>query len=95
MRYRFAFVAVVLLSAFKGFGQDSSPDSALTSINGIIHTLYDAISGPVGHDRDWNVFRSLFAENARMYISVPDKDQGGTVLKSITPEEYADRNKTR
>ena len=95
MRYRFAFVAVVLLSAFKGFGQDPSSDSAFTSITGIVHTLYDAISGPVGHDRDWNVFRSLFAENARMYISVPDKDQGGTVLKSITPEEYADRNKTR
>jgi len=29
-----------------------------------------------------------------MFISVPDKDNG-VVLRSITPEEYADRNKTR
>ena len=95
MKHRFAFVAVVLLSAFKGFAQDPAADSTVGSISGIVHTLYDVISGPVGHDRDWNLFRSLFAENAHMYISVPDKEQGGTALRSITPEQYADRNKTR
>jgi len=96
MRYRFAFVAFVLFFAGKSFGQDSNADtSQLNSVNGIIHALYDAISGPAGQERDWNTFRSLFAENARMYISVPDKANGGTVLKSITPDEYAERNKTR
>src|SRR5580765_7204525 len=95
MRYRFAFVAFALFFAGKSFGQDPNADSSrLNSVDGIIHTLYDAISGPAGQERDWNVFRSLFAENARMYISVPDKDNG-VVLKSIAPEEYAERNKTR
>ena len=63
------------------------------TVDGIVNALYDVISGPVGQDRDWDSFRNLFAENARMYTSVPGET--GTVLKSITPEEYASRNKTR
>ena len=95
MRYRFAFVAFILFFSGKSFGQDSNADTShVCSVDGIVHALYDAISGPAGHERDWNLFRSLFAENARMFISVPDKDNG-VVLRSITPEEYADRNKTR
>ena len=85
-----------MLSAGKGFSQSWNADSTedLTTVDGIMHSLYDVISGPVGQDRDWNAFRNLFAEDARMYIAVPDKDSG-SVLKSITPEEYAERNKTR
>ncbi len=85
-----------MLSAGNGFSQSWNADSTddLTTVDGIIHSLYDVISGPVGQDRDWNAFRNLFAEDARMYIAVPDKDSG-SVLKSITPEEYAERNKTR
>jgi len=95
MIYRFTFVAFALFFTSKSFAQDSSSDSSLKSVDGVIHALYDAISGPAGHERDWNSFRALFAENARMYISVPDKDNGGVALKTITPEQYAERNKTR
>jgi hypothetical protein len=96
MKCRFIFLFVAILFTGKAFSQNRDADSAedLGTVSGIIHTLYDVISGPVGEDRDWNLFRSLFAEDARMYIAVPDKDSG-SVLKSITPEEYAERNKTR
>lgn len=90
--------ALLLLTSFVNItnaqSRNVSGDEDLSTVNGIIHTLYDVISGPVGEPRNWNLFRSLFAENARMYIAVPDKDSSA-VLKSITPEEYAERNKTR
>jgi hypothetical protein len=96
MKYRFVFLCAILLFTGKTFSQSWNADSTedLSTVNGIIHTLYDVISGPAGQDRDWNAFRNLFAEDARMYIAVPDKDSG-SILKSITPEEYAERNKTR
>ena len=64
------------------------------SVNAIIKTLYDVISGPVGKDRDWETFRSLFANDARMYVAYPNKDSG-TVLRTLTPDDYAAHNKTR
>lgn len=96
MKYRLLLLLAVAFLAVKSFSQNNKKDSAddLTTVNGIIYTLYDVISGPVGAERNWNLFRSLFAENARMYIAVPDKNKG-SILKSITPEEYAERNKTR
>ena len=96
MKYRLVFLFVLLSSAGNIFSQKAASDNAedLTTVDGIIHTLYDVISGPAGEERNWNLFRSLFAENARMYIAVPDKDSGN-FLRSITPEEYAERNKTR
>jgi len=76
----------------QSWNKNSSED--LSTVDGLIHSLYDAISGPAGQNRNWNVFRNLFAENARMYIAVKDKDSNYS-LKIITPEEYAERNKTR
>jgi hypothetical protein len=96
MNYKLVFLFASILFTSICFSQNANDDSTedLGTVDGIIHSLYDVISGPVGQDRDWNQFRNLFAEDARMYIAVPDKDSG-SVLKTITPEEYAQRNQTR
>ena len=96
MKYRlFVFLfSISLVNIANAQSRNAGENEDLSTVNGIIHTLYDVISGPVGENRNWNLFRSLFAENARMYIAVPGKDSS-TVLKCITPEEYAERNKTR
>jgi hypothetical protein len=56
----------------------------------IVTALYDVISGPVGQARDWNRFRSLFAEGARMTPAGarPDGTMGYRVM---TPEDYIAR----
>jgi hypothetical protein len=102
MKYRLAFFIVLFSLSVTAFSQDSSnnynnDDTAyqLNTVDGIIHALYDVISGPAGQERDWAAFRDLFAEDARMYIAVPSEKDSGSVLKSITPEEYAERDKTR
>ncbi|HVX28578.1 MAG TPA: hypothetical protein VHB70_19670 [Parafilimonas sp.] len=101
MKYKLAIFIVLFSLSLTAFSQDNGnnnndDDTAyqLSTVDGIIHALYDVISGPVGQERDWAAFRNLFAENAHMYIAVPDKDSG-SILKSITPEEYSDRNQTR
>ncbi len=96
MKYRLVLLFVIFMFAGKSFSQNNNIDTAghLSTVDGIIHSLYDAISGPVGEERNWNAFKNLFAENARMYSAVPAKDSS-SALRCITPQEYADRNKTR
>jgi len=96
MNYKLVFLFAATLFTSVSFSQNTNDDSTedLGTVDGIVHSLYDVISGPAGQERDWNQFRNLFAEDARMYIAVPDKDSG-SVLKTITPEEYAQRNQTR
>ena len=48
-------------------------------------SLYQVISGPAGQVRDWSMFRSLFAENARLGVSVR-----GQVF-TFTPDEYVNQ----
>ncbi|MEP6466876.1 MAG: hypothetical protein ABJB05_11260 [Parafilimonas sp.] len=95
MKYRF-FVFAAMFFANTAFCQSWNTDSTenVNTVDGIIHALYNVISGPAGQERNWNDFKNLFAENARMYIAVPN-DDSGSVLKSITPEEYVQRNQTR
>lgn len=50
---------------------DTSPRPEATpadvaSVDAILASLYDVISGPAGAKRDWNRFRSLMALNARL-----------------------------
>lgn len=86
-------LAFLVLYVSKMYAQDiGAPNTS--SVNEIIQALYNVISGPLGRDRDWDMFRSLFANEARMYIAVPNKDSG-TVLRVLSPEQYIERNKTR
>src|SRR5580704_6823553 len=42
------------------------------TIEHLMASLYDVISGPAGQQRDWNRFRSLFLPDARMGVIRPD-----------------------
>lgn len=60
------------------------------SIDAIVKSLYDVISGPAG-ERDWERFKSLFTPNARMSSLSPARS-GQLAYVSMTPEEYRDKN---
>lgn len=60
----------------------------VASIDAIIAALYDVISGPAGQKRDWDRFRSLFAEGARL-IPTGRRPDSTRVMRVITPDEYA------
>ena len=85
---------IIVTASFSQYQNSFDGSNNLASVDSIIHNLYDAISGPAGQERNWSLFRSLFADDAKMYIAVPGNNSN-TSLKSITPEEYVQRNQTR
>ena len=62
----------------------------VNSIDAIINTLYEVISGPAG-ERDWERFRALFTPDAKMAAFSLSKSKQ-LVYKSMTPEEYQEQN---
>lgn len=58
------------------------------TLDATVGALYDVISGPPGKDRDWDRFRTLFADGARLIatVSMPGLPARATVM---TPDEYA------
>lgn len=60
------------------------------SVDAIITTLYEVISGPAG-ERDWDRFHSLFKPQAAMGAMVPTQD-GKLIYKTFTPKEYQAMN---
>lgn len=77
--------------------QDSKPAAVpmaakadVASIDAILKTLYDVISGPAGQERNWDRFRSVFAPKAQL-IAVVAKPGGGTRPIVMSPDEYVER----
>ena len=83
LRSIFAATAALAVICAPGFAQQSTPVETL-------ETLYDVISGPVGEERDWDLFRQLFVDGARMTVVVPQED-GTNRLATLSPEDYIER----
>ncbi len=72
---------LLLLSSFGPAADD------LTTIDGTVAALYSVISGPAGQKRDWDRFRSLFAEGTKM-IATGVAPDGSARKRVMTPEDY-------
>lgn len=73
----------------------SSPTPAanpadVASIDAIITSLYDVISGQAGKKRNWDRFRSLFMSGARL-IPTNARQAGGYASRVLTVEDYISR----
>lgn len=61
------------------------------SIDAIIKTLYDVISGAAGEKRNWNRMRSLFLPEGKL-VATGVNPAGELVKRVMTVEEYITRN---
>ncbi len=71
----------------------SRPEAAPADVvapDSLIAALYDVISGPAGQERDWDRFRSLFAEDARL-LTVAHPDEGADQLLAFSVEDFIAR----
>jgi hypothetical protein len=41
-------------------------ESDVSTLDGILHASYEVLSGPIGQRRDWDRYRTLFADGARL-----------------------------
>lgn len=61
----------------------------VSSLDNILATLYGSISGEKGELRDWDRFRYLFTEDARLIPSGKNKE-GMIGYRIMSPEEYVE-----
>ncbi|MEM1001829.1 MAG: hypothetical protein AAGH46_04185, partial [Bacteroidota bacterium] len=59
------------------------------TLDSTLETLYSVISGEKGEERDWELFKYLFDENARLIPSGKNMDNL-TAVRFMTPQEYID-----
>lgn len=64
--------------------------SDVSTLDGIIHALYEVLSGPAGQPRDWERYRSLFIENACLMVVVAVAGEKPRV-RQLTVEDYIRR----
>jgi hypothetical protein len=64
--------------------------SDVSTLDGILHALYEVLSGPAGQPRDWERYRSLFIEGARLLVVVAVAGQKPHV-RQLTLEDYIQR----
>ncbi|MDD9957865.1 MAG: hypothetical protein OXU66_02905 [Gammaproteobacteria bacterium] len=85
-------ITAILLLLFPNvlFGQ-TVDDEDVDSIGNIIAAVYAAISGDAGVPRDWDRFRSLFAEGATL-SPVIRNDEGVFERVIMSPEAYIERS---
>jgi hypothetical protein len=63
----------------------------VSSVDAILASLYEVISGPAGQPRDWTRFRSLFIADARLIPTRHNKSGNGADVAIFTPEQYQER----
>jgi hypothetical protein len=87
------FVATILCIAAPGSALSQTADPGdVESIDAIVAAVYDVISGEAGEARDWDRWRSLFAEGATLSAVVASSDSYRRV--TMTPESWVERNGT-
>jgi len=64
----------------------------VSSIDAILAATYDVISGPAGHKRDWDRFRSLFYPGARLIPTRKQPNDSVVTSRVISPDEYVERS---
>jgi hypothetical protein len=72
-------------SAMKAAPEDVS------SLDGILKALYGVISGPAGQARNWDRFRSLFYDGARLIPANRPPDGGAPRARVLDVEGYVTR----
>ena len=81
----------VVTMTLSGQGDQSDYANKVSSIDAIIETLYSVISGDAGVERDWDLFRYLFTENAHL-IPLATDSSGKTMPVFLSPEDYISRS---
>jgi hypothetical protein len=64
--------------------------SDVSTLDGILHASYEVLSGPAGQPRDWERYRSLFMEGARLIVVVAVAGEKPRA-RLLTVEDYIRR----
>lgn len=77
---------MIILISVTGYAQDKYLDKVQT-LDSTIETLYAVISGEAGEKRNWELFKYLFTEDARLIPSGPN-EEGKIGYRVMSPDQY-------
>jgi len=89
--YAFSFNTAAQQSETKVEMKEANP-ADVSSVDAIMKSVYDVISGEAGKKRDWDRFRSLFHKDARLIPSGKNAQTGVIGARAFTPEQYIERS---
>ena len=86
---RIIIALIMCMSLMNTHGQDSEMKykDQVSSLDNIIASLYDVVSGEKGEARDWELFRHIFYPEAKLIPSGPNRD-GAMNARFMTAEDY-------
>ncbi|WP_456427007.1 hypothetical protein [Rhodocaloribacter sp.] len=93
---RFPALVLVLALLLPAVVRAQAPEEAppleadpadVETVDGLMHAVYEVISGPAGQARDWDRFRSLFHPSARLIPVQPTQD-GGFAPAFLSVDDY-------
>src|SRR5215813_8743656 len=85
------FGCLVLAASINAQTVKEANPADVSSLDAIMHSIYDVISGDAGKPRDWDRFRSLFVPDGRLIPVRKNADTGAFSLQKYTTDEYAQR----
>ena len=89
MNIRIILIIIGMGGCLSGFPQSvqGEYDEKVKTLETTLSTLYEVISGDAGIQRDWELFRYLFTDNAHL-IPVRKDSSNVFVPSFLTPDEY-------
>lgn len=89
------FLGLLSLIMFLHVGNAQTDSTAylqkVSSLDSIMTTLYDVISGEAGQARDWDLFRFLYKDGAHLIPTGQARD-GSYRLRYDTPDDYIEKS---
>jgi hypothetical protein len=93
MKRPLILAAILITLAQLTMAQTKEVDPAdVASIDAIMKSVYDVISGDAGKARNWDRFRSLFHKDARLIPTGKNPQTGVVTAHVLSPDEYITRS---
>lgn len=89
-------IFTIFVFSMTAFSQNEKVKEAnpadVASLDSIMKSVYDVISGDAGKERDWDRFRTLFHKDARLIPSGKNAQTGIVGARVLSPEDYIFRS---
>jgi hypothetical protein len=85
------FIGLVSLNIGMAQTTKEANPADVSSLDAIMKAVYDVISGDAGKPRDWDRFRSLFYQGARLIPTNKNAQTGVIGARTLSPEDYITR----
>jgi len=89
MKKSVLLIGILFSLVSAAYAQNSKYLAKVKTLDSTLETLYGVISGEIGEERNWELFRYLFHPGANLIPTGRGK-QGNIGTRYMTPEDYID-----